>query len=91
CNIRIKALTELVIEAEFLSFQGKKEKNLSWIAEERALEVEVTMPSADKLLGITDSSLLRCSVDEVVHFDNFGFARIDKLEKNSAKLWFAHR
>ena len=49
------------------------------------------MPNNKTAKGKAESSLKQIKVGDIVQFERFGFCRLDAVENNIYKFWFAHR
>ena len=52
---------------------------IQWVPVEGSLNAEVVMPDATVITGFVEPSASNLKVDDVVQFERFGFARVDKV------------
>ncbi|MGC8849445.1 MAG: glutamate--tRNA ligase [Candidatus Bathyarchaeia archaeon] len=64
---------------------------IQWVNPEDCVEVAVTMPSAHISRGKGEKTLLEARVDETVQLIRFGFARVDGIDGESIRLYYAHK
>lgn len=85
-------LTELGDKA-FGQFAGlaKIDKTVVWLLPEEIVDVEITMPDAEKAEGIAETFLSEKKAGEHVLLEKFGYCIVDKNEKKLVRLWYSHR
>lgn len=84
-----------IANADFLNTdlrfaRDKKLKMVSWVIESRAVECEIISPEKN-FAGLCEDSIINESIDRIIQFERFGFARIEEIEKEKIKAIFAHR
>ena len=94
CNFEIISIGKKEVEAKFHSepFTIAYEKGapiIHWIPS-KDLPMEVAMPDGAKKIGFCEPNCLKLKVGEIVQFERFGFARIDRI---NAKImaFYTHR
>ncbi len=75
-------------KANFTSVENKDIKKVQWVSDH--VDCEVLMPDGKITKGLAESGIKRLKKDEVLQFERFGFARLDKKDK-VIKFWFAHK
>ncbi|AJF60379.1 MAG: glutamate--tRNA ligase [Candidatus Diapherotrites archaeon] len=88
-NVRLTEKHDLDAQAEFVG-EGKIDKAIvAWLVD--GITVEVLMPDASTVFGLTESSY-GFKDGEIVYFERLGFCRIEKVtERGSIKAVFAHK
>jgi glutamyl-tRNA synthetase len=64
---------------------------IQWVPVEGSIKAEVIMPDATVTTGFVEPSAVNVKVDDVVQFERFGFARVDKVTDTAIKFYFAHK
>ncbi len=94
-NFKVKKIEQEVIQAIFLGESYEEAKKLGaplihWIPFDSGVLCEVVMPDASVDKGIAEDACRVLRPNEIVQFQRFGFARVDRVnEKLTA--YFAHR
>ena len=94
-NFKVKKSEQEVIQAIFLGESYEEAKKLGaplihWIPFDSGVPCEVVMPDASVDKGIAEDACRVLRPNEIVQFQRFGFARVDRVnEKLTA--YFAHR
>ncbi|MCJ7720847.1 glutamate--tRNA ligase [Candidatus Bathyarchaeota archaeon] len=94
-NFKVKKIEQEVIQAIFLGESYEEAKKLGaplihWIPFDSGFPCEVVMPDASVDKGIAEDACRVLRPNEIVQFQRFGFARVDRVnEKLTA--YFAHR
>ncbi len=68
---------------------GFDTKKLQWVAED-CVNVKIISPDGEKE-GLGEKSLLKLKENDMIQMLRVGFGRIDKVEKDSVTLYFAHK
>ncbi|RMD45431.1 glutamate--tRNA ligase [Candidatus Pacearchaeota archaeon] len=97
-NFRLMYLFNFNIDSEkkarFISREPDPKINalpLHWLpAEEKSEKVRILMPDASYREGIGNPELRNLKVGTIVQFERFGFAKLNKKEKDFLEFWFAH-
>ena len=74
------------------SFTGMENKNvqkIQWVSKD-AVKVKVMMDDGKFISGIAEPSISSLSIGDIVQFERFGFARLDKKNKEY-EFWFTHK
>jgi len=64
---------------------------VQWVPVEGSLSAELVMPDATVKTGFIEPSASNLKVDDVVQFERFGFARLDKVTDTKLVFYFAHK
>ena len=64
---------------------------IQWVPVEESIKAEVVMPDATVTTGFVEPSAVNVKVDDVVQFERFGFARVDKVTDKEIQFYFAHK
>jgi len=62
---------------------------VQWLLEGKGIEATVVMPDASEAKGLAEPECLNLSVDDMIQFERYGFARIDNLKPLVA--YYSHR
>jgi len=94
-NFRVETAGRQLIEAVFHSETYKEAKKLGaplihWIPANTGMPCEVVMPDALLAKGIAEDACEKLRPNEIVQFERFGFARIDRPGKKLT-AYFTHR
>jgi len=76
------------------SFEQAKEdkaKIIQWVPVNENINVEVVMNDNSVVNGLCESTVKNLNVGDIVQFERFGFARLDKKEKDKLIFYFAHK
>lgn len=94
-NIKIESVNAYSAQASFVSesyeeARKAKAQLIHWVPVGSDMPCQVVMPDATTAEGIAESACKRLKMGEIVQFERFGFARIDKV---NAKLtaYYAHK
>ncbi len=87
--IKINHVEELKLNAQFVS-TAKIENTTQtpWLI--GGVDVRITMPDGSFTFGIADDALRESEVDNIVHFPQFGYCRVDEKTSREIRLWFTH-
>jgi len=94
-NFRVETAGRQLIEAMFHSETYKEAKELGaplihWVPVDTGVPCEVVMPDALLAKGIAEDACQKLRPNEIVQFERFGFARIDRSNKKLT-AYFTHR
>ncbi|MBI5681245.1 MAG: glutamate--tRNA ligase [Methanobacterium sp.] len=64
---------------------------IHWIPKEGNIKTEIVMPDASIIKGLAEPSCCKLKVDDIVQFERFGFARLDEINENKLRFYFAHK
>jgi glutamyl-tRNA synthetase len=64
---------------------------IHWVPCDNNLNAEIVMPDASVIKGLVESSCKNLNVGDVVQLERFGFARLDEIDENKLKFYFAHK
>ena len=64
---------------------------VQWVPVEGSLSADLVMPDATVKTGFIEPSASNLKVDDVVQFERFGFARLDKVTDTKLVFYFAHK
>jgi len=87
-NVKLTDKGEYGLQGNFVG-DTKTEPIVHWLV--KAKDVEVMMPDASKVLGVTEEAIAAHKVGEHLEFEKFGFVRIDEVGGKTVKVWFTHR
>lgn len=88
-NIKIIKKDPLQVFAEFTGTAKIDKPIISWILQDRAIDVELIMPDAKKKLGLMEEAELKKG--QHIYLERFGYAVVDEIGKGKAALWFTHK
>jgi len=67
-------------------------KLIHWLpVSDDLIKTEVMMPDASITKGLAEHGIKNLKVGDIIQFERFGFCRLDSIEKNTYKFWFAHK
>jgi len=94
-NVEIQKTGESSCEARFHSETYEESKKLNaplvqWVPEDGCLKASVIMPTAEVSTGMAEQMLSNEAIGKVVQLTRFGFARVDEVNGDSVRLYFAH-
>ncbi|NIO37505.1 glutamate--tRNA ligase [Candidatus Bathyarchaeota archaeon] len=94
-NIKIKKVDEHSVEACFASTRYEEARKagaslIHWISVEADMPCKVIMPDASIAQGIAENSCKELKPDDIVQFERFGFARVDKVD-TTLTAYYTHR
>jgi glutamyl-tRNA synthetase len=65
---------------------------IHWLPKQKDLaNIEILMPDKKLIKGIGEPTIKKLEEDRTIQFTRFGFCRLDKIEKNKFKFWYAHK
>lgn len=90
-EVRLKDLAnvELDLEARFTSRGVKDIPKIQWLA--NGIPTRVVMADATPVEGLGEVNLGKAKAGDVVQFERFGFARLDRVSVEGVEAYFAHR
>ncbi|MGL4669909.1 MAG: glutamate--tRNA ligase [Methanobacteriaceae archaeon] len=68
-----------------------KAKIIQWVSVSECIEAKIVMPNSEIVTGYCESACNNLKVGDIVQFERFGFARLDSIENNVMKFYFAHK
>ncbi len=92
-EIRLKDLTNIMLtkKAKITDNNIKHSiQKIHWISEEN-IPAEVLMTNGKKIKGLCEPNCVQIKVGEIVQFERFGFARLEKKTKNKLEFIFTHK
>jgi glutamyl-tRNA synthetase len=94
-NIQVEKVEKDLVQAVFHSESYEEAKRLGaplihWIPMTSGISCEVVLPDASTAKGVAEETCKTLSPNEIIQFERFGFARIDKVNKKLT-AYFAHR
>ncbi len=87
-DVKISKKDELQAFAEYIGELPGKKHIMQWILE--GADIEILMDDASRIAGLAGEEILKEKEGTVVHFDRFGFCRIESIEGKKAKLIFTN-
>ncbi len=92
-NVR-KNNNEFIFDS--FDYETFKESNgktiIHWLPDHSDLvDVEILMPDNTLITGKAETTIRMLKNGEVIQFERFGFCRLDSIQDNKYKFWFAHR
>ncbi len=90
-EVRLKDFCNVVLDrrARFLSMENRDIPKIQWVA--HGVNGHVVMPDGSESRGLAEPAAASLKVEDVVQFERFGFARIDRVTKTELHAYFAHR
>jgi len=76
-------------EAEYSGESIKDTPKINWVSSH--VPTKILMPSSDFTKGIAESSIKNLKYGDVVQFERFGFAKLDKKKGATYQFWFTHK
>jgi glutamyl-tRNA synthetase len=94
-NVKIQGATDKELTSIFHSEAYEEAKKLKaplihWLPADEGIACEVVMPDGSLLRGLAENAVQRVSVGQIVQFERFGFARVDRKDGEIVVV-FAHR
>jgi glutamyl-tRNA synthetase len=94
-NFEITQVETRRIKADFISeaYSDAKQKEaplIHWVKDNADIPCKVVMPDSSIAEGVAEDSCGELKVGEIIQFERFGFARIDKLGETLI-AYYAHR
>lgn len=90
-EVRLKDFCNVVLDkrSRFVSMENKDIPKIQWLV--GGVNAHVTMPDGAEVRGLAEPAVGNLKADDVVQFERFGFARIDRVSKAEVRAYFAHR
>ncbi|MEM4649975.1 MAG: glutamate--tRNA ligase, partial [Candidatus Bathyarchaeia archaeon] len=63
---------------------------IHWVSPLENLNIEVVMPTAEKIYGKAETALSKEKIGNIVQLVRFGFSRIDEKLENKIILYYTH-
>ncbi len=77
---------------EYEMYKKKGKIIMHWLPVQKGLvKVELLMPDNTTIKGLGEPLIKKLNPGNIVQFERVGFVRLDKIEKDKFKFWFAHR
>lgn len=77
---------------DYETFKTSGKKIIHWLPDNNTLiDVEVLMPNNTIAKGKAEPNLEQIKIGDIIQFERFGFCRLDSIDNNIYKFWFAHR
>ncbi|MDR1721742.1 MAG: glutamate--tRNA ligase [Methanobrevibacter sp.] len=90
-NIEIKDGKAIYHSQSFEKARDEKAKIIQWVPAHENIEVEVVMSDNSIVKGFCEISCENLNLGDVVQFERFGFAKLDKKENNKLIFYYAHK
>lgn len=91
CQIKITKVSDKKIEAEFFGTEFQKGTPIvHWLLPGRTVDVQVVMPDAKTLEGVSEDELSKYKTGSHVQLERFGYCFVDETKKKLVKLYFTH-
>ena len=70
---------------------GKTDLAVNWLPDDPAqsVAVEITMPDATIVRGLTETAVKGLPVGTIIQFERFGFCRLDE-QGATVRFWYSH-
>ncbi len=90
-EVRLKDFCNVVLDkkSRFVSMENKDLPKIQWLV--GGGNAHVTMPDGVEVRGLAEPAVAWLKPDDVVQFERFGFARIDRVSSAEVRAYFAHR
>ncbi len=90
-EVRLKDFCNVVLDkkSRFVSMENKDIPKIQWLV--GGVNAHVTMPDGAEVRGLAEPAVGNLKADDVVQFERFGFARIDRVSSAEVRAYFAHR
>jgi len=62
-----------------------------WLPEQHNCKLSVVMPTAERIDGLGEPTLMTCHAEEVIQLVRFGFGRVDNVAQDTVSVYFAHQ
>ena len=92
-NLKTLGISGGQLNAQFLGEEVGdigKAPILQWVPAAQNLPVDIVMPDGTIKTGLVEADLAVEALGSVIQFVRFGFGRLDSLEKNRIRVYFAH-
>jgi len=84
-NVKLHAKSH---NAEYTSKENKNIQKINWVSS--FVPTQILLPTGEKIQGIAEESIKTLKYNEIVQFERFGFAKLDKRGKKH-EFWFTHK
>ena len=77
-----------------ISFEEAREKNariIQWVPANDNIKVKIVMDDASIVEGLCEIECKNLKIGDIVQFERFGFARLDKIADEELIFYFAHK
>jgi glutamyl-tRNA synthetase len=94
CNFEVKGEGETFSSQDYEDYKNAENKGkiIHWLPDSNDLiNVEIIMGDNSRLQGKGESGLKNVKEGDIVQFERFAFARLDKKEKNKLVFWYLHK
>lgn len=82
----------IFLNEDYESYKKEGKKIMHWLPKTKKLvTVEVRMPDNTIVAGYGEETIAELPIGTIVQFERFGFCRLDEIDGNLYKFWFAHR
>jgi len=92
-DVKLSNVEKSSAEAEFLSVErtNKKAKLLLWLHPNFCVNTVLVMDDGSTIEGLAERYIIEKSVGTIVQLEGFGYARIDKKDKERVVCYFSHK
>ncbi len=90
-NIKFEDEKVQYVSADLEYARKAGSKIVQWVAVSSGLKAEIVMPDTSILEGILEASGIALKVDDVVQLERFGFTRVDQVNGDKIRFYFAHK
>ena len=90
-NIKIENNNYEYLSESFEEAKEAKAKIIHWIPSKETIPVEIIMPDATITKGLAEKDTNNIKEGEIVQFERFGFAKLDKKEENKLTFYYTHK
>ncbi|NQV91284.1 glutamate--tRNA ligase [Candidatus Woesearchaeota archaeon] len=94
CNIEVKGEGETFLSEDYEDYKNSEQKGkiIHWLPDSDDLvDVEIVMTDNSRLQGKGEADLKKVKEGDIVQFERFAFARLDKKEKDKLVFWYLHK
>ncbi|MDR2830572.1 MAG: glutamate--tRNA ligase [Methanobrevibacter sp.] len=77
--------------SSFEQAREEKAKIIQWVPVNENINAEIVMSDNSIIKGLCEVAVRDLNVGDIVQFERFGFARLDKKEKDKLIFYFAHK
>ena len=78
---------------DHLEFKKKGKNIIHWLPineNSKLIDVEIMMPNAEVIKGLSEPNLEKISIGDVIQFERFGFCKLDSIKNKKYLFWFTH-
>jgi len=79
------------VDKDYMTFKEKGKKIIHWLPKDSGIKTEVLMPDNTITSGMIEENANVLKVGDVVQLERFGFCRLDSIDNDVYKFWFAHK